>query len=253
MDGRVRIVAITLTLLIAMASAAWARMNPVMLGGGVAVALAGCLCSGSQTFCWDITADDTTITNSGGCSVGDTTVTLNPQADIVSDPTGIAGGYVLSIPSSYDWAELSSSGIFSETAGTLQFDIYFLSMTSWKRIFVASGALNTDHLLISHLDPPDELYVEYRAGGATGINTTTPAANLATGIWYTITIKWRQGSTDPSLSITANSSTGTTNTDLSPTTWTNALTTLRWPDAIDREGGATFYIKNIRMWDAWQD
>lgn len=75
MDGRVRIVATTITLLLALASVAGARMNPVMIGGGVASS--GGASIFSDTFSSDLSLWDseTDVNNIGEVSGGAYVVT----------------------------------------------------------------------------------------------------------------------------------------------------------------------------------
>lgn len=227
-----------------------------VVGSGISTSTPAfsCSCTGDVTFCWEITANDTTITSSGGCSAGDTTATLNSAAALVSDPTSIKGGYVLSIPSTYDWVpfSVSSSDIFSYVEGTIQFDIYLTTIVANARVFSAVGLLNEDIIQITMNGNGTGMHLTYEAQNAGYISTYIANGGMSVNNWYTVTAKWRQGSTDPSLSINVNGNTSTLNTDLSPTTWTNPLTTIGFPDCTNLVGGNFFYVKNIKIWNTWQ-
>jgi len=226
----------------------------VMMGGGVPAAAAafcsGCGTGATPVFCWGISADDTTITNSDGCSQGDTTATLVSAADIVSNPSG--SGYALTIPGSYDTAafDVTTDNIFNDEAGTIQFDVYIVTFVDSGVILRVIGEAATNELFI-YIVFTDELRVYHEGNNAGQTFATTNTANLQANTWYTVTIKWTTANVDPNLSIevAGMGTAGTSNTNL--TAWTTAPATFYW----GTRGSAltpAFYIKNIKVWDSWQ-
>ncbi len=215
------------------------------------VASGGCDCTGDVIFCWEITADDLTITNSGGCAAGsgDTTGTVNSAADIVANPDG--DDYALSIPTTYDYVafDVSSNDIFDPSTGTLQFDIYMHTWVSGRHIIYMYGLAGEDELAFgtSFDEGNYRLTSEGANAGAVVIDSTE---TVTFNEWVTVTVKWRTGVTDPSLSMTVEATTDTTNTDL--TAWDNAATAINFGNKAGSSGGNVVYLKNITIYDSWQ-
>jgi len=211
----------------------------------------GSVCTGSVTFDWPMTADFVNgddISLSGGCSVGDSTVTLGSAASGEASPFDT--GYALYIPGSYDTATfaITLNDIFNPAEGTISFDIYVSTWVDTARILGVEGQVNTDGLYIT-LQTSGELRLTYEGNNAGAVSVTTAAADLAVDTKYTVIVKWRLGATNPNLSITANSNTATSDVDL--TDWTVAASTANF-GTFGSGLTPALYIKNIRMYSTWQ-
>jgi len=219
------------------------------------VAGGGSVCTGDIAFDWPMTADIVSANNisvSGGCTVGDATILLESAASGETSPAGRTG-YSLYIPGSYDTASFDIANtdghgdIFDTVEGTITFDLYVHTWANSAWLAGAIGLANSDQFQIE-LYSDNELRVSYEGANAGPVRATTSTADLAVDTWYTVTVKWRQGATDPSVSITVNGSTATADTDL--TTWTTLPTEL---NIGNPQGPApAYYIKNFRTYTAWQ-
>ena len=220
----------------------------VVGSGSQSIAPSFCDCGATDVlWCWEVTNTNTTITASGGCADAgwDTTGTAASAINIVDAPTGKTGSAV-HWSSAQDYYSFSLPTGTIDSEGTVVFDIYLISFASSTLFFWAFGNSNVDELAIS-LTGTDEIYFAHY-GNSNSVLTTTTAANLVLDTWYTITVKWRQGATDPSLSINANSTTITSNTDL--TNWEADSTGMRIGNSAS--GISEGYIKNIRIYSSWQ-
>lgn len=145
MDGRVRIAALTLTLLIALASVGWARMNPVMLGGGAAAAAPSGILddfSNSATI-EDYTAITTSgMTISGGVANGGADTGTSYTSHIVYHETSTGGN------NHYAEAYTSAAraGVVVRCNGATGYIIRITSVgaTSYIKLFTFNGETISD-------------------------------------------------------------------------------------------------------------
>jgi hypothetical protein len=225
----------------------------MMMGGGVPVVAGGFCstgCTGDLVFCWGIDGDAVTgdsITLTDGCSAGDATVTFNSGTTVEPNPSG--SGYALYFPTSSDTGlfDVTTDDILDDTVGTFQADIYVTTWADLTGVLRVFGQIDTDFVRI-RLSGTDEITISHEGNNAGTVTATTGAANMVINGWYTITGKWRTGVTDPSLSITANASTGTSTTDLTEWAIQPSQIQLGRPDGV----AGVLYMKNIKIWKAWQ-
>jgi hypothetical protein len=228
-------------------------LGGVGMGGGGSAGEAGFCsagCTGDLVFCWGISADLDTgedITTSDGCSAGDTTVTFD--SGTVVDPNPSGSGYALYFPTTSDNAlfEVTTDDIYNDDSGTFQADIYVTTWGDGTSILRVYGQANTDAIRLTMTGTGD-LRIRFEGNDSAVTDISTTAANVQLNTWTTITGKWRTGASDPSLSISANESTTTSDTDLS--SWTVAPATL-YLGRLDTTSGV-FYMKNIKIWKAYQ-
>lgn len=226
----------------------------VMMGGGVPAAgtafCSSCGTGATPVFCWGISADNTTITNSDGCSQGDTTATHSGHSDLASNPSG--GGYAIYNPGAYDGTafDISSDDVFNDEAGTIQFDIYIHTFAESGRIIYVLGEAATNEFLV-YIISTDEIRVSHEGNNGGAIFATTNAANLQVDTWYTVTIKWTTADVDPNLSIqvAGMGGVGTSNTNLAA--WTIAPSIFYF-GTYGHGATPVYYLKNIKIWDSWQ-
>lgn len=244
-------------LLLLLATSCFAGFGMQIIEGPVPVSGGGAFCSGCGTgnlvFCWEITADNVDITQSGGCSEGDTTATAQSQVALVEAPAGKTGYAIFmggTDAGGYDayTFDIVLDDIFNDEEGTIIFDIYIPEWVDQFKILSCVPQANEDQFYIC-LTGGNEIRLVYEGSNAGGITVTTPAADMALDTWYTVAAKWRTGETDPSLSISCNGSTGTSNTDL--TAFDTAPDVLRI-GSLDGVNGYA-YIKNIEVYNAWID
>ena len=215
------------------------------------VAGGGSVCTGDVVFDWPMTADFLSsydISTSGGCTVGDATILLESAAAGETAPAGRTN-YALYIPGAYDVAsfDISSYDIWDYAAGTITFDVYITTWANSGWLFSTVGEASQDQLLVMLYDG-DDIRVEYEGANAGPVRATTAAAGLAINTWYSVTVKWRTGATDPSIEVTVNGVTAQSTTDL--TAFDTAPTELN----IGNAGGTVpaYYIKNFRIYSTWQ-
>lgn len=205
------------------------------------------VCSDGLTFAWHCENVDVTLGNPCGCSVGDTVASLNGTAAI-SDAQKSDGTNSAYFPNGSDWYDftISSYDIISDTAGTVTLDFYVDTWEADTRLLLGFGHAN-DRLVIG-LSGTEEVTIYYKGSGS-AVQLNTNDATLLEDTWYTLTAKWRQGETDPSMSIqiTGEGTEATTNTNL--TDMTNEWTQLAiGPSEVAGEG---IYIDNIKIYNSW--
>jgi len=213
-------------------------------------------CSGNLTFCWEITANDLTITNSGGCSAGDTTGTAASQATLSAAPSGRTG-YAVEVGATdaggYDNIAFDTASIFNDESGTIQLDFYIPSdggFVAGTRLFGCEPQASQDRVEVV-LAGTDEIRLLHEGANGGDDYVTTTSANIATDTWYTVIAKWRTGETTPYLSISCNGDTQTyTSSQL--TAFDTAESILGFGNLGSGINGYAF-IKNIKLWNAWQD
>ena len=230
----------------------YSDMNTYVIGSGVP---GGAFCSncgsGNLVFCWEVTADNTDITQSGGCSLGDYTATANSAISIEEAPSG-KSGYAVRWTTKADYYSFDISGgdIGSWSAGTVVFDVYITTLYDYTGFLAIRGLMGEDEVFVE-LYNTDELRINHEGGNNSPVRAYTLGADLQVNTWYTVTAKWRTGETDPSLSISANSVTGTSNTNLdafSNQPGSNGLMIGNFPNTP-----SAAYIKNIKIYNAWVD
>ena len=199
-----RISMLTLTLLLALASVAGARMNPVMLGGGVAAPAAD---YSDITFHWAAENSWTTTKPSGGGAI----TGVPNETPGFSNTSPAVGGYSYvrgNVWESVRWAVTPAH--VDKSAGQVGF---------WYRF--SSGGVTTDFPLFRALyDANNYLSVDTYAFDALKIAITwTGAGNwayaladaqLSVDTWYFIVAKWNvaAGAGDPKLMVSVYSSAG---------------------------------------------
>ena len=230
--------------------------QPTSAGEAPAAFCSSCGTGATPIFCWGISLDDTVITNSDGCSQGDTTGSLASQAVFLAAPSPQTG-YVIQLGATgsgaYDGClfTVSSADIWNDQAGTIEVMFYvpstggFVAGTSIFEI-IAQTAEDRFYLQTSGTD---ELQLLHEGANAGATYITTTAANIVTDTWYTATIKWTTADVSPNLSLSCNGNTVTSNTNL--TAFDTAITQMSIGNALDGTNGY-IYIKSIKIWDSWQ-
>jgi len=229
----------------------------VVVGGGVpAAATAFCpACTGALRFCWEITTDSATITESGGCTQGkDTVATLSTGTTLSTVLGSGKTGYAITTSSTYDNAlfDENADAVINDEHGTLQFDVYVDDVVSGgAQLFRIIGEANNDYIEV-RINSSDGTDVDITLAfeGSNSGETVARQLNLAEDTWYTCTAKWRTDDMDPNLSLDCTGTPGVNNTNL--TAWDT------YPDNTDVVFGNQlavldiFQIKNIKIWDTWQ-
>ena len=219
---------------------------------GIAHATAFCSCSGDLDFCWEVTANDTTITNSGGCSEGDTIAAATSSVELVAAPSGKTG-YAIHAPTASDYYtfDVSTDDIISDDAGTIEFDIYIDTWADVSAVFEFDDGTANNEISI-RTDGGSNTDIEFRLiyiGNTVAVAFSTSEVNGVEDTWYHIVAKWRQGVTDPSLSLQVDAiAASTNNTDL--TNFASAGTRLRIGELQSTTNYT--YIKNIKVYKSWQ-
>lgn len=213
--------------------------------------------TGSTTiFCWGISTNDTTITNSDGCSQGDTTATATSQGTFIAAPSPQTG-YAVQVGATgaggYDGYTftVSTDDIWNDQAGTIEVMFYVPSTGGFvdgTSIFEIIAQANEDRFYLI-LSGTDELQLLHEGANAGATYITTTAANIAVDTWYTAAIKWTTADVSPNLSLTCNENTVTSNTNL--TAFDTAVTQMSIGAALDGTNGY-LYIKSVKIWDSWQ-
>lgn len=223
------------------------------IDGGGGVIVGGCDdCSGDLSLAYHCEQDDVTGGTPCGCSDGDSTATRNDFA--VYDATIQTNGTSsLDAADKKKWAEFDNTeggaeSIAHDTAGTITFDLYITTFVAGGRPVQFRDALagNADELRL-FLFNDNDLQLSYYGNGVE-VAVSSVAFNLALTTWYSVTIKWRLGAADPSLSLEANSVTTTSNTDL--TAVEDAWIFLGFGEASGAESDT--HVDNIKVYKTWQ-
>lgn len=221
-------------------------MPMVVCPGGETVSCDSC--TGDLVFSWHCEDVDVTADTPCGCTAGDSEATLNETAAISGSQYN-DGDESLYIANATDYATfaISSYDIVDDAEGTITFDIYFTAQDTAVYLFDCYGSATNNMRIRTANSASDELVFNYYSDSNL-VSAVTSAANLTTGVWYSVTAKWRQGVTDPSISLSVNGDTGTSNDDL-----TDPVSD--W--SVMRAGmfsgsGGTYYIDNLKVYDAWQ-
>lgn len=148
--------------------------------------------------------NDDTITNGtpAGCSAGDTTLTKTNSTYTTDNAQD--GSYALLFDNTSDMAALTVSGrdIVDERTGRI--DLYWYCDNTgdgyiW-RSFVTGQTGDHIRLYVSS----QEFLLRYGTAGTGAIDVVTTDCNITAGTMYHIIGRWRQGATDPSMSIQCN-------------------------------------------------
>jgi hypothetical protein len=137
----------------------------------------------------------------------------------------------------------ATPGLKDQATVTFEYSYEASGYQDWTTLVLLS--LDADDYFIIQTTATNEIYAKYSGQGVT-VDAVTPAANLVAGTKYTIAAKFRHGATDPSVSVTANASTGTDNTDLN-TAPAGEMDLIRIGDSAGTT--TVFYIEDLRVWN----
>lgn len=251
---------IAISIILALALPAGARMSVTTAGGGVPPVAAGfCTsCSGSgasPSFCWEISADATNgdnVTNSGGCSVGDSTVTLGSASSVEPAPSG-KSGYAIYMPTTYDRVnfDVTDKDLITDVEGTITLDFNIATWCDGQMItWIETGDTGNNLLWVGTIGT-DEIRA-YFEGNGTYVQISSTDYNLVVDTWYSLTLKWRTSDTDPNFYLQVDTKTAvTSNTNLTAYNESYPPTKLQFGE-MSGICNAPFYIKNIKVWKTWQ-
>jgi hypothetical protein len=199
-------------------------------------------CTGDKVLCWEMTAVDTDITNSGGCATTDTTATGTGSVELTAAPTG-EDDYAIYSNASNEYYSFDTPDI--SAAGTIEFDLYVDTFVDEAMLVDFLGSTGVDELRI-RLSGTDEMLVDF-FGNSTEIYMFTDGANISTGAWYHITVKWREGTDNPSLYIAVDAYSTSVDNDLTAASdiWSTV------DIGLMATTGAV-HIKNLEIYDAYQ-
>lgn len=140
--------------------------------------------------------EGTTLDGTHDFTAGDNAATLSSTAAINTDAARI-GTNGLDIPSSNDAAEftISSNDLISTAGGSAAFSFRVTTWGNGAVIFTAVGTAGNDHIRVE-LGTTDELIFRHRVSGTSNLTLTTTAANIATGTWYSVVIRWDPSAED---------------------------------------------------------
>lgn len=231
-----------------------ARLSPgLSVGVSVPAAPAGDSCTGSLLLSAHFENSDT-ITEGlpAGCSAGDTTWTRTNSTFTTSNVQD--GTYALLLDANGDDAVLSiSSGdICSSVAGRFDLWVYFDNASSDGNIITSWGD-NSNHIFIDAIS--SEFTFRYRStdGGATTLNTTV--CNLTNATAYHVIARWRQGVTDPALSISCYDSGDNLLETVSNNDNLSAMTTVPTTLIVGNNGGYAIRgkIDSVKIYNTYSD
>ncbi len=138
----------------------------------------------------------------------------------------------------------------AKNTGSLVFYVYFAVLAAADYVFeIKLGSDNNSLGLIVWNNGAGDYYLYAAYYGDSTPLSVTPAGPSAvvTGQWYKVTLRWRTGSTLPSLSLQLDSGIALTNgTEL--TAWATDSGQI----IIGNQGaGNTTYFDNLQIWDSW--
>ena len=206
--------------------------------------------AGDCTFAWHCeSTGDMTLSDPAGYSAGDVTPTVSSGA-VITSAVYSDGDSSLSIPTGADRMAfaITAEDIASQDSGTVQFDIRFSALATgyeWVNIFYIDA--DNYFRLQGNASSADELRLMWEGNNAL-LSVNTTAANIVDSTWYTCVIKWRQGTVDPTLSITINGETATQGADLTALTSDPADLTFGQFGAVSHP----WWIDNIKVWKYWR-
>lgn len=224
-------------------------------GGGVpAVASStycGGGCSGAVLFCWGVSTNDTTITNSDGCSVGDTTATA--ASDISFSTTQAKyGTHSIKPTSTSDYYEfaVSSEDIVSSDAGRIEAWVYNPAGNASNTIvFVRGDGTNTIYLDYAN----NKIRIQYRGNNLLQSVIHTSDTVVDDG-WTFVVGSWSVAGVEGNYLRVGTSTDGST-----PTNWvygTTAITDMTVNPTSVRIGetagtGYDHYIDAVKIYNTW--
>lgn len=145
--------------------------------------------------------EGTTLDGTDDFTSGDNTATLNSAAAINTDAVRI-GTNGLDCPTANDYAEftVTSNDLVSINGGAAAFSFRVTTWVNAAVIFRAQGTAANDHVTVE-LGTTDELVMRHRVSATTNQTVTTTAANLTTGVWYGVVIRWDPATDDKRLEV----------------------------------------------------
>lgn len=158
--------------------------------------------------------------------------------------TGAArvGTYGMSFDGTGDFYDLSAASIVLPAAGAIGFWVNISNWVSNGHLLIVFGTVTNDQLMVQ-MSGTDEINFKHRVAGVTQLDLTTTAANLTTGNWYFIIIRWHAANDDRRLEVYDSSMTLIQAVEDTSTAFTAQpdLITLR----VGTNSGADFSIDNI--------
>jgi len=227
-------------------------------GGDLAAIASGAVTEQSSLiFYWPVTADNTTITSSGGYAAAGVDVSggLVGSADLVEVSAEAAidtesgwTGWALKIPNGANYITFDNP--FDLTAAgavvRIEAEVFLADWVDNTRLINLVRAANDDNAFY-YLINGDETRISYY-GQTNNVTCTTDAASLAAGQTYPFKMQFRLGATDPSLNNVIGADNQITNTDL--TAWAFSGGSMRFGNG--NATGSVFYLKNIRAYSTWE-
>lgn len=232
MAAKVALICFFLTLTVCTGGVGWAqaidfskpmaRMNVGIVGGGPPAAPSGDSCTGGLVLSAHFENSDT-ITDGGGCSAGDSSLTRTADDPTYSTTQKSDGTHSLFCDGGsgkYALLSISSGDIATHAEGTVVVDIYLganFQQFNPTYILTIYNAANGDDIRLSGIrtdGTSNDIELRWRRKGWMDASAKA-ASNLSTGQWYTVTAQWKVGGDPNTLSVTANSATGTSTKALS--------------------------------------
>ena len=224
----------------------WADMNPYVAGiiGEVASASVGS-CAGDQTIGLNPDGSITITTYTlavDDCSDGPTTGTVNGDFTVETGPYFEVDG-----AADYLSLAVTSSDIFDTSEGTVVMDFYITTFVDNDEIFRAQvDANNYVNIRLENDGSYNHIRSYYKGSGT--YKTVEITETLSTATWYTVTLKWRQGESNPCLSIDIGGTAATEEDNL--IAWTGEPSAVWIGNA--QSGGAALRIRNVELYTSWQ-
>lgn len=218
------------------------------VGGGAG---GGCTeCTGGLTFAGYFESDgDVTNGTPCGCSAGDETGTAY-------DSCTIHDGYIDSADAGkyFGWTVANSGDIINGSAGSVLIHFTATTVVNTGRIFSYEPDSGNDRVVIYENSSSD--LVAYHEGNSTGnILITCTSSNLSNGSTYYVVLRWRTGSSNPSLLMEVYASdessidSCSTNTDLTAFAVTDGADVLEIGNSA--AGEADTNILKFKVWDTY--
>jgi len=217
-----------------------------MAASGISVS--GDLCTGGLLFSWHGEDTNVTVGTPKGCSVGATTGTPN-RTPSISTAQFHDGTHSIKIPTTSDryTFAVSSGDIVKRAAGTITLWLYINATPTANTVFTEVIDSVSGKKIDIGFSGTTELKIRY-VGNGTDTQAITSGANLTTGTWYFVTVKWDVAS-GTKLSINVNGVTATSSAAI--TQMTNEPTSLIIGDPLSATS-IDLYFDQIQIWDSWQ-
>jgi len=213
-------------------------------------------CIGDLLFSWHMENADVTLGTPSGCSVGDTTATLNSGAvlDAALYQDGARSG---DCPTSNDYFgfTVSSEDLVRHVSGTVDVWIYvdafgegaaafYAGVDSSNRVMVTMQTVSTFH----------QFRITHIAGGTGRTVNTTISGGFLNATWYHVVAKWDETAHNGNyLSICADTNTGSTNCGGGTTAlgiWTGTLTLMRVGEGAVVTSDS--HVDNVKVYGVWR-